>query len=328
MRFESKVRNRLILLAGLACLGSQAQAATPFTFMTNWYAQAEHGGFYQAQAEGLYAKEGLDVSVQMGGPQVNAIQLLAAGRAQCILSEDIAIFSARQQGVPLVMVGATFQHDPVVVIAHDDVATLKDVRNKTILISSSVHSSWWPWAKSQLGFSDEHTRPYSFNVQPFMADNNLAQQGYLTSEPYSLTKAGATFKVYPLSEAGYPPYGNSIACDSRWTDAHPDALKAFVHASMLGFKHYLDNPAPGNKLIREANPAMTEDQLDYSVQKLRSTGLVTGGDAQTGGIGVITPARMKQTWDMAVQYGLIDGAKVPLDQTYTTRFIEQAPVMP
>jgi NitT/TauT family transport system substrate-binding protein len=161
-----------------------------------------------------------------------------------------------------------------------------------------------------------------------MADNNLAQQGYLTAEPYTLTKAGAKFKVFPLSDAGYPPYGNSIACDSRWADAHPDQLKAFLHASMLGFKHYLDNPAAGNKLIREANPVMTDDQLDYSVQKLRSTGLVTGGDAQTGGIGIITAARMKQTWDMAVQRGLIDAAKMPLEGAYTTRFIEQQPVMP
>lgn len=328
MKSMRNARIRLLLLSGLGALGSNAQAATPMTFITNWYAQAEHGGFYQAQAEGLYAQEGLEVTVQMGGPQVNPVQLLAAGRAQCIISDDLGTMMARQRGVPLQMVASTFQHDPSVLIAHDNIQRLEDLRDSTILISSAAHSGWWPWAKAHLGFRDEQVRPYTFNIQPFMADGKVAQQGYLTSEPFTLEKAGAQFKVFALSDAGYPPYGNSIACNSEWMAQHPEQVSAFLHASMQGMKHYLTNPSAGNVLIRAANPQMSDAQLDYAVQKLRSTGMVTGGDAQTGGIGVITAARMQQTWQMAVQSALIDPAKVPLEQMYTTRFIQQQPVLP
>ena len=328
MTSKRNARIRLALLGGLGWLGGTAQAATPLTFITNWYAQAEHGGFYQAQAEGLYAQQGLQVTVQMGGPQVSPVQLLAAGRAQCIISDDLATMMARERGVPLQMVAATFQHDPVVLIAHDNIERIQDLGNSTILISSAANSSWWPWAKTHLGLRDEHVRPYTFNIQPFMADRNVAQQGYLTSEPFSLEQAGANFKVFALSDAGYPPYGNSIACDSAWMAEHPEQVSAFLNASMQGMKHYLANPSAGNALIREANPQMSEAQLDYAVKKLRSTGLATGGDAQTGGIGIITATRMQQTWQMAVQSALIDPVKVPLDQMYTTRFIQLQPVLP
>ncbi|MDE1166623.1 MAG: ABC transporter substrate-binding protein [Pseudomonas sp.] len=320
------LRSTALAVALLA--GAQAQAATPITFITNWYAQAEHGGFYQAQADGLYARQGLDVTVQMGGPQVNPVQLLAAGRAQCIISDDIGTMLAREHGVPLQMVATTFQHDPSVIIAHAGVAKIEDLRSQTLLISSAAHSSWWPWAKARLGFKDDQVRPYTFNIQPFMADPQVAQQGYLTSEPFALQKAGAPFKVFALSEAGYPPYGNAIACDSQWLEKNPQQAAAFIQASMQGLKNYLANPAGGNALIRQANPQMGEDQLDYAVAKLRSTGLVSGGDAQAGGIGVITPARMQQTWQMAVDNHLIDAGKVPLEQMYTTRFIDQQPVLP
>jgi NitT/TauT family transport system substrate-binding protein len=324
-----RLRFHAAYIAGaLAFAAAGAQAGTPFTLVTNWYAQAEHGGFYQAQAEGLYKSAGLDVTLRMGGPQVNAVQLLAANTAQCIISDDISTMNARAHGVPIKLVATSFQHDPTVLIAHDDVPDLKALRTRTLLASSSAYSNWLPWAKATLGFKDDQVRPYTFNLQPFISSDKIAQQGYLTSEPFALAQAGVKFKVFALSDAGYPPYGNAIACRSDVIEQHPDELAAFLQASMQGWKDYLANPAAGNVLIRKENPNMSEAQLIWAVGQLNSSGLVKGGDAATGGIGVITAARLKASWAMAVKHGLIDGNAVPLDQLYTTSLITRHPVLP
>jgi NitT/TauT family transport system substrate-binding protein len=316
------------LCTALSVFAAAAHAGTPFTFVTNWYAQAEHGGFYEAQAEGLYKQAGLDVTLRMGGPQVNSVQLLAANRAQCIISDDIATMNARAHGVPMQLVATSFQHDPTVLIAHDDVPDLKALKTRTLLASSNAYASWLPWAKAKFGFSDAQVRPYTFNIQPFVADGNVAQQGYLTSEPYALEQAGVKIKVFLLSDAGYPPYGNAIACRSDVIEQHPDDVAAFLKASMQGWKDYLRDPAAANVAIRKENPNMSDAQLDYAVSKLKSSGLVTGGDAKTQGIGVITAQRIKASWTMAVDNGLIDGKTVPVDQLYTTRLIDRSPVLP
>lgn len=305
-----------------------AQAATPFTFITNWYAQAEHGGFYQAKAEGLYDQAGLDVTIRMGGPQINQAQLLAAGRAQCIISDDIGTMMARERGVPITMVATSFQHDPTVVIAHSDVNSLADLKGHTVLMSSSAHSSWWPWAKETFGFTDRMSRPYTFNIQPFMIDKSLAQQGYISSEPYAMKEAGADFKVFPLGENGYPPYGNAIACRDDLIKEHPEQVQAFIHASMQGFKDYLADPTQGNKVILKENPEMTQGKIDFAIKTLKESGMIEGGDAAKLGIGVITDERMQKTWDMVTTEKLVNADKVSLADVYTTKFVNENPVLP
>ena len=317
---RNPVRHIAALSALLAAAGcASAQAATPITFITNWYAQAEHGGFYQALADGLYAEKGLDVSIRMGGPQVNSAQLLAAGQAQCIIKDDIGTVMARQQGIPLTMVGASFQYDPTV---------LAELDGRKVLISSSAHSSWWPWAKSQYGFTDAMSRPYTFNVQPFIADNSLAQQGYMSSEPFALQREGVEFNVFSLGQEGYPPYGNSIACSDELIEQHPEQVQAFLDASREGWKRYITDPSGGNAVIQQENPDMTTEQLAFALERLRSSGMVAGGDAATQGIGVITDARMQTTWNMLLENQLVDSDKVALQDVYTTEFITQNPVLP
>lgn len=324
-----------IMLSGACCAimpFAHAQPGThqsaPFVLITNWYAQAEHGGFYEAQAEGLYEKAGLNVTLRMGGPQVNSVQLLAAKQGQCAISDDLGTISARSRGIPVTMVATSFQHDPTVLIAHSNVTSLAQLKTRTILISSNANSSWWPWAKATLGFTDAQQRPYTFNIQPFVINDNIAQQGYATSEPFSMAQAKVSVNVFPLSDAGYPPYGNAIACRDDVIDEHPELIEKFLAATMQGWKDYLADPGAGNALIRAANPNMTPAQLDFAVHAMRENGQVTGGDAKALGIGVITPERMRKTWAMVQQYHLVDVAKVGLDSVYTTKLINAHPVLP
>ncbi len=315
-------------LAGLAALPS-AHADEKFVYMTNWYAQAEHGGFYQAIATGLYKKAGLDVTVKMGGPQVNIMQLMAAGEADCVMGgSDIQIMQTREGGLPVTNVAAIFQKDPEVMIAHEDVKTFEQMKGKTILISAAANQAYWPWLKAKYGLTDDQVRPYTFNIQPFVADKNAVQQGYVTSEPYAVQKAGVKANVLLLSDFGYPAYSTTISCLDKTVKDRKAAVAAFVKASVEGWKSYLANPAPGNALIKKDNPEMTDDQLAYSVKRLKETGMVGSGDAVKLGIGVITQERAKASYDFLVSAKLLDPTKVKLADTYTTEFVKDIKVLP
>ena len=306
-----------------------AQAEEKFVYMTNWFAEAEHGGFYQAVATGLYKKAGLDVTIKMGGPQVNIFQLMAAGQTDCVMgSSDLQIMQQRENGLPITTVAAMFQKDPQVLIAHEDVKSFEQMKGKTILIAQSANRGYWPWVKAKFGLTDAQTRPYTFNIQPFVADKNTVQQGYITSEPYAIQKAGVKANVLMFSDFGYPAYATTISCMDKTVKSRKAAVAAFVKATAEGWKSYLADPAPGNALIKKDNPEMTDDQLAYSVGKLKESGMVTGGDAAKLGIGVMTEARAKASYDFMVASKLLDPAKVKLADTYTAEFIKEVKVLP
>lgn len=318
------------LLAAVSTAGT-AHAQEKFTYLTNWYAQAEHGGYYQALATGLYKKEGLDVTIKMGGPQVNGMQLLAAGQTDCFMGYDVQTMKGWENGINSVTVAASFQKDAAVLIGHPGVVNkLEDLKGKTILISSAANTSYWPWLRTTYGLSDGQTRPYTFNIQPFMADKNLVQQGYFSSEPYAMEKE-AKYKpnVFLLADHGWPPYSTTIVCMEKTVRERPKAVAAFVKATMEGWKTYLKgDPSGANALIKKDNPNMTDDKIVNGIKLLNETGMVMGGDAAKLGIGVITDERMKKTYDMMVAMKLIDAAKVDLKKTYTTQFVKDIKVLP
>ncbi len=322
-----------VLACALACVlaASAAQAQQKFVFMSNWYAQAEHGGFYQAQARGLYKAAGLDVTLKMGGPQVNGMQLLAAGQTDCFMGYDVQTMKAWEQGIPVVTVAAAFQKDAAVLIGHPGVVDkLEDLKGKTILIGAASQTSFWPWLKARYGLQDSQTRPYTFNIQPFVADKNVVQQGYLSSEPYAIEKeAGFKPRVFLLSDFGWPPYSTTIVCMEKTVRERPQAVAAFVRASMEGWKSYLKgDPGPANALIKRDNPAMTDDKIAVGIRLMNDSGMVFGGDAATLGAGVITDERMKKTYDMLVAMKLLDASRVELKKTYTTQFVKDIKVLP
>ena len=322
-----------LLIAALtaALLPVAALAQEKFTYLTNWYAQAEHGGYYQALATGLYKKEGLDVTIKMGGPQVNGMQLLAAGQTDCFMGYDVQTIKGWENGITALTVAASFQKDPQVLIGHPGVVNkMEDLKGKTILISSAANTTYWPWLKATYGLSDAQARPYTFNIQPFVADKNLVQQGYLSSEPYAIEKeAKIKPNVFLMSDHGWPPYSTTIVCMEKTVKERPKAVAAFIKATMEGWKGYLKGDATAaNALIKKDNPNMTDDKIANGIKLLNETGMVFGGDAAKLGAGVITDERMKKTYDMMVAMKLVDPAKVDLKKTYTTQFVKDIKVLP
>jgi NitT/TauT family transport system substrate-binding protein len=321
-------RTLLATMAGLA-LAAGAHAEEKFTYMTNWYAQAEHGGFYQAVATGIYRKYGLDVTIKMGGPQVNVMQLMAAGQADCIMgSSDLQVVITRAGGLPVTTVASVFQKDPQVLISHEDVDGFEQMKDKTILIAPSAQRGYWLWLKQKYGLTDAQTRPYTFNIQPFVADKNTVQQGYLTSEPFAIQKAGVKAKAHLFADKGWTSYATTISCMDGTVKTRKAAVAAFVKASMEGWKSYLADPAPANALIKKDNPNMTDEQLAYSVAKLKEMGMVTGGDAAKLGIGTMDEKRIAANHKFLVDNKLVEADKVKVGEAYDFSFLKDAKVLP
>ena len=321
--------SRTLIAAAALGLCAAAQAQEKLTYMTNWYAQAEHGGFYQAVATGIYKKYGLDVTIKMGGPQVNIMQLMAAGQTDCVMgSSDMQMMVLRSGGLPVVTLAAVFQKDPQVFIAHEHVKGFEDMKDKTILIAPTAQRGYWLWMKNKYGFTDAQMRPYTFNIQPFVADKNTVQQGYLTSEPFAVQKAGVKANVFLFADHGWPTYSSTISCMDETVKTRGKSMAAFVKGTMEGWKSYLADPAPANALIKKDNPNMTDEQLAYSVAKLKEMQIVTGGDAAKAGIGVMDETRIKQNYDFLVSNKLIEADKLKVADAFKLDFVQDAKVMP
>ena len=324
-RFAQRALGALVLAA--SALAAHAQAPDRLVFATDWFAQAEHGGFYQAVAEGIYRRHGLDVTIRMGGPQLNGLQLLAAGQLDIVMGDALQVLSAVEQNVPVTAIAATFQKNPTVLIAHPGVVRIEDLKGKPIAVSAASNTTFWPWLKGRYGFTDDQKRPYAFSVQPFLVDPKLSQQGFATSEPFSIEKGGVKPVVFLLAELGYPPYSEVLAVRSDALGKRADVLTRFVRASAEGWKSYLANPALGNALIKRDNPQMSDELLAYGHRKMVEYAIVTGGDPSTLGLLTMTDTRWQQTLDFLKSAGL---AKAGVDYTkaYTLSIVRDAKVLP
>jgi NitT/TauT family transport system substrate-binding protein len=284
----------------LLCIG-QAAAADIVRFGTDWKAEAEHGGYYQAIATGIYGRYGLDVQLREGGPQVNQAQLLAAGRLDFnIASNSFLPLNFVREGVPMVAVAAIFQKDPAVLIAHPGVGndSFAALKGKPIMISADTRIGFWQFLKQKFGYNDAQIRPYDFSVAPFLADRQAVQQGYLTSEPFTIEKAGVKPVVLLLADAGYASYGGLIQTRRDLVKNKPDLVKRFVDASIEGWYSYLyGDPAPGNGLIKRDNPEMTDELLAFGREQMKEHGIVGSGDATSLGIGAMTVARWRDFYE-------------------------------
>jgi NitT/TauT family transport system substrate-binding protein len=317
----------LVLASAVLPAPAAAQVLDKVSFGTNWVAEAEHGGFYQALADGTYRRYGLDVTIVPGGPNVNNRILLPVGRIDFFMSANtLQSFDAVEQNVPTLAVAAMFQKDPQVLIAHPGpgVDKFEDLKGLTLFISKEGIASYYQWLKSDFGFSEARVKPYTFNPQPFLADRNSAMQGYVTSEPYAIeTQGGFRPKVFLLADHGFDTYSTLIETRRDLVEQKPDLVQRFVDASIVGWYNYIygDNK-PGNDLIRKGNPEMTDGLLAYSVAKMKEYGIVDSGDSATLGIGAMTDVRMKSFFDKMVRAGVVKGS-IDSRRAYTLAFVNK-----
>ena len=326
MTFAYLTRRTLIAMTLLAA-PAHAQQLDKISFGTNWVAEAEHGGFYQAVADGTYKQYGLDVTIVAGGPQKNNRMLLLARKIDFFMSANsLQGFDAVAQDIPVVAVAAMFQKDPQVLLAHPDqgVEKFEDLKKITLLVSSEGLQTYFQWLRAEFGFSQDKVKPYTFNAQPFLVDKQSAMQGYVTSEPYAVEKTGRFKpKIFLLADYGFDSYSTLIETRRETVEKKPGLVQRFVEASAIGWYNYLyhDNKA-ANALIKSQNPEMTDELLAYSVDKMREFGIVDSGDTLTMGIGAMSDARMASFFDKMVKAGVVKPT-VDFRRAYTLQFVNK-----
>jgi NitT/TauT family transport system substrate-binding protein len=325
--FSSRVLTAGLLALSAVLAPAAAETLDKVSFGTNWVAEGEHGGFFQAVADGTYKKYGLDVTIVPGGPNTNNRILLTAGKLDFFMSANtLQSFDAVANNVPLVAVAAIFQKDPQVLLTHPEAknAKIEDLKPLTLFVSKEGVASYFQWLKSEYGFSESKVKPYTFNPQPFIVNKQSAMQGYVTSEPYAVEKA-AGFKpgVILLADHGFNAYSTLIETRREIIDKKPDLVQRFVDASAIGWYTYLygDNSA-GNAMIKQMNPEMTDELLAYSVVKMKEYGIVDSGDTLRDGIGAMNDARMASFFDKMVRAGVVR-QDIDYRKAYTLRFVNK-----
>ena len=299
-----------------------AFGADKVTFLTSWFAQAEHGGFYQAKATGLYEKAGLDVTLKMGGPQVNGAQLLLAGETDFMMGYDLQVLKMLEQGLPVITVGTSFQFDLQGIMAHDNVAGLGDLKDKTILVATPGRTTWWPWLKAKFDIPTSRPGPTRSTCSPSSPTRTWCSSPIPRRNRSRPSSKGVPVKFFlfaagRLSALRHDPWSRPAASSTR-IRRRPRASSR--HRSKGG-RAISTDPAPGNALIKADNPKMSDEQIAFAIEQLRALKVLDGGDAQTMGIGIITEARWKATYDFMVAAGLLK-PEVDWKQGFTDRFVK------
>ena len=317
-----------LLVLAAALLPARGQALDKVSFGTNWVAEAEHGGFFQAVADGTYKKYGLDVTIVPGGPNENNRMLLIAGKIDFFMTANtLQSFDAVANNVPVIAVAAIFQKDPQVFVTHPEfkVTKIEDLKPLTLFVSKEGIASYYQWLKHEYGFDEKKVRPYTFNSQPFLANRQSAMQGYVTSEPFAIEKVtGVKPGVTLLADYGFNAYSTLIETRLDTIDKKPDLVQRFVDASIIGWYNYLygDNSA-ANAVIKKLNPEMTDALLAYSIAKMKEYGIVDSGDTLKDGIGAMTDARVASFFDKMVRAGVVK-RDIDFRKAYTLRFVNKA----
>ena len=317
----------MVTVAGLL-MSQPAAANDKVSIIMSWVAQAEHGGFYQALATGIYAKHGLDVTIRQGGPQLNTGQMLAAGAVDFRIGGGSGgTLSFVQNDVPAKAVAAIFQKEAAVLIAHPDagINSIADMKGHPIAIARLTIDTWWRFLANKYGFEDTQIRPYTFQIGPFLVDKNLVQQGYVTSEPFAIENEGHfTPKVFLLADdAGYPSYATIIETTTKLVETNPDLVQRMVDATIEGWYSYLyGDPTPANTVIKQENPDMSDAQIAYSYAKMKEHGIIDSGDAKTLGSGAMTDARWQAFFASAAAVGLYPKG-LDYKKAYTLQFVNK-----
>lgn len=335
--YRLRRRTALRLAASLAATGPlllptdrrpHAQTLDKLSIQTDWRAQAEHGGYYQAIAAGLYRKAGIDCDVRQGGPSLNISQLLIAGRVDMTMSGSFEAFTFVRENAPFLTIASIFQKDPQVLIGHPDTGfdSFEKLKGREILIGAGGRVTYWPYLRRRYGLSDSQLRPYNYSLAPFLADKNLIQQGFLSSEPYPITQAlGRPPSVLLIADAGYDPYQNTIAIGRKMVDEKKDLVQRFVDATLEGWAQYMKGgPAieAANAMIKQANPEQTDDRIAYAIKVMNERGIVMSGEALKEGIGAMTAERWQSFYDSMVTVGVLPPG-LDVRRTHTLEFVNK-----
>ena len=309
-----------ILLAGCRNTApASSNGMTPVRLQLDWYPQPEHGGFFTAQRLGYYKAEGLDVTI-LPLPQYGSVApIVASGQAEFGLGSSDQMLEWDSNGLPVLAVAATMQHDPQAVMVHQDspIRDFKDLEGHTI--AAQTGAVWLKYVIARYNLHNVRQIPSTLSIANFLADPNYVQQIFITSEPFFARQAGAQVRVLLISGSGYDPYRVQFTTRD-FAAQHPDLVAKFVRASIRGWREYLRDPAPTNALLQQLNPALNPAQEAYTAHALRDGGFVAGATPGNDETGRMTAARWQTTSDQLKSLGIVQGSLDPAT-AYSIKFL-------
>jgi NitT/TauT family transport system substrate-binding protein len=288
--------------------------------VTNWFAQPEHGGNYAALKKGFYKDEGIDVTVEPGGPKISSTQIVASGKAQFGYSQAEDILIARDKGIPLVVIGAIFQKSPYVFISHEEsgVKDFSDLNGKNIYTAPGV--GYWEYIKKKYKLDEAKELSYTGQLNTFIDDPQAVTQGYITSEPFALDQQGVKNSTLLIHDSGFQPYGNVIFTTEKMIKENPELVQKFINATVKGWEYYKDHSDEINPFLKEKNPDLDEEAMKYGAEAQKD--LIFGGDAETNGFGYMSEERWKTLQDQLLDLDIIKKDE-DISKVYTTEFLQE-----
>ncbi len=275
----------LLPIAALAaaCGGPSADTGL-LRVQTDWFAQPEHGGYYQAWAGGGYDAAGLEVEIIQGGPNALPLQSVARGRATFGFSRADDVIAAIDRGMPLVIVAATLQRDPQALMFHadDPAETWEDLDGRRVMAMPG--SIWIDYLEHHFEVNLEIVS-LDYGLGRFLADPELIQQCFISNQPFYARGEGVEVKTWLIAETGYDPY-HALFAHRDFVRENPETVTRFLRASEQGWREYLEgDPSPADEIILRRNAAMSPEFIDYARQTMRRLNLVTGNPEDGESIG-------------------------------------------
>jgi NitT/TauT family transport system substrate-binding protein len=309
-----------LLVAGCKSQPAQSNGLAPVKLQLDWYPQPEHGGFFTAQLQGYYKAEGLDVTL-LPVPQYGSVALMVAGgKADLGLGSSDQVLEWDSNGLPLLAVAATMQHDPQAIMVHpsSNVHDFKDLEGHTV--AALPGATWLKYVISRYNLHNVRETPSTLSIANFLSDPDYVQQIFITSEPFFAKQAGAQVRTIMISGSGYDPYRVQFTTRD-FAALHPDLVAKFVRASIRGWQEYLKNPDPTNAYLLKLNPALNPAQEAFTVQALRDGRFVTGEDPSGSQTGHMTAQRWQASYDQLKSLGILHGP-VDLTSAYSLQFAQ------
>ncbi len=331
----SQLRRTLATLVALlaavtlaACGGSDDEGASTsasattgvetekVSLLMNWFAQAEQGGYWQAQAAQTGAADGLEIEVRQGGPQIQTIPQVAAGEADFGIAQADELMLARAQGVPVVEVFGGMDKYLQCLMFHPDagISDYADISGHQVAVAPS--GGFWPWIKGEYDVTDVKEINFTGSLAEFKRNHDLVQQCFITSEPYFAEQEGIDHETLMVADAGYNPYSQGLFTSEQMIKEHPETVRKVVAAVQEGWRQFIEDPTKARELVMEVNPDAEQEPFDFAWQTLKDGGYL--GDP----IGGMTAERWEELHTQLTDAGVLT-KEVDPSTVWTDEFITQ-----
>ncbi|WP_077623657.1 ABC transporter substrate-binding protein [Sediminibacillus massiliensis] len=323
----------LLLLLLAACGGQDADGASGATegnaeeaetksvkLVLNWFEKAQHGGVFAAQEQGYFEENGLDVTIEPGGPQVSSIQMVASGSSEFGLAHADQLVIARNEGIELVAVAAAMQGSPQALMFHEGkgIDEFEELNGRTAYIQPGI--TYWDYLNNQYDLGDVEELAYSGQHVNFIEDPESVSQAFVTSEPYFMDEEGIETETKLISDAGYDPYNIVLYVTKDYLAENEATVEKFVKAFVEGWDYYKESPDEITEVINGENPDISYEALQFEQETQEE--FIYGRDAEEHGVGYMTEERWATLIDQLLELGLLE-EEFEASDIFTTEYLPE-----